>query len=191
MSTITGSKTEKNLMNAFAGESMAISRYTYYSKVAQKEGYEQIAEFFLETAEQEKSHAKTFYRFIEGSPIEVNARFPVAIIGTTIENLKASLAGEHEEWSELYAAFEKTAWEEGFKDVATKFKLIATIEKFHEERFARLLENIETGKVFKRDKKVKWQCRKCGYIHESKTALKNCPACAHPEAYFEILAENY
>lgn len=178
-------------MNAFAGESMAISRYTYYSKVAQKEGYEQIAEFFLETAEQEKSHAKTFYRFIEGCPVEVNARFPVAMIGTTSENLKASLRGEHEEWSDIYAEFEKTAWEEGFKDVAVKFKLIATIEKYHEERFTRLLNNIETGKIFKRDKKVKWQCRKCGYIHESKSALKNCPACGHPLAYFEILAENY
>lgn len=178
-------------MIAFAGESMAISRYEYYAKVAKKEGYEQIAEIFQETAEQEKSHAKTFYRFIEGSPVKVNAHFPVAMIGTTIENLNASLEGEHEEWSDMYAAFEKTAWEEGFKDVATKFKLIATIEKFHEERFATLRDNIETGKVFKRDKKVKWQCRKCGYIHESKTALKNCPACAHPQAYFEILSENY
>jgi rubrerythrin len=191
METISGSKTEKNLMNAFAGESMAISRYVYYAKVAEKEGYEQIAAIFLETAEQEKSHAKTFYRFIEGSPIHVNAQFPVAMIGTTAENLKSSISGEHEEWSGLYAEFEKTAWEEGFKAIATKFKLIATIEKFHEERFASLLENITTGKVFKREKKVKWQCRKCGYIHEGTSALKNCPACGHPEAYFEILAENY
>jgi len=178
-------------MIAFAGESMAVSRYEYYAKVAKKEGYEQIAEIFLETAEQEKSHAKTFYRFIEDSPIEVNALYPIAVIGNTIENLKASLEGEHEEWSEMYAVFEKTAREEGFKDVATKFKLIATIEKFHEERFTLLRENIETGKVFKREKKVKWQCRKCGYIHEGTTALQNCPACSHPQAYFEILSENY
>jgi rubrerythrin len=191
MSSIKGSKTEKNLMIAFAGESMAISRYEYYAKVAKREGYEQIAAIFEETAEQEKSHAKTFYRFIEGSTVDVNACYPVALIGTTIENLKASLEGEHEEWSEVYAAFEKTAWEEGFKDIATQFKLIATIEKFHEERFSMLLDNIKKGKVFKREKKVKWQCRKCGFIHESKTALQNCPACGHQQAYFEILAENY
>ncbi len=191
MENIAGTQTEKNLMLAFAGESMAINRYSFYAKVAQKEGYQQIGAIFLETAEQEKSHAKTFYRFLEGRPIEINGQFPVAHIGTTIENLTSSISGENEEWSILYPSFEKTAWDEGFKQIATKFKLITKIEKFHEERFKRLLENIETGRVFKREGKVKWMCRKCGYIHESEFALRNCPACEHPQAYFEILAENY
>ncbi len=191
MENIAGTQTEKNLMLAFAGESMAINRYIYYAKVAQKEGYQQIGAFFLETSEQEKSHAKTFYRFLDGRPIEISGQYPVAHIGTTIENLKASISGENEEWSVLYPSFEKTAWDEGFKQIATKFKLITKIEKFHEERFKRLLDNIETGRIFKREGKVKWMCRKCGYIHESEFALRNCPACEHPQAYFEILAENY
>lgn len=191
MENLTGTQTLKNLMVAFTGESMAINRYTYYAKVAKKEGYEQLSAIFLETTEHEKSHAKTFYRFLEGRPIELKAQFPKTILGSTTENLKAAISGEYEEWSNLYPEFEKTAWEEGFKTVATKFKLIAKIEQFHEERFKKLLENIDLKMVFKKDEKVKWICRKCGFIHESEFALHNCPACEHPQAYFEILAENY
>ena len=178
-------------MIAFTGESMAINRYTYYAKVAKKEGYEQLCAIFLETAEHEKSHAKTFYRYLEGMPIRLNSDFPETTLGTTIENLKASISGEQHEWSSLYPQFEETAWNEGFKRIATKFKLIAQIEKFHEQRFKKFLENIDAGMVFKREKKVKWMCRKCGFIHESEQALRNCPACDHPQAYFEIVADNY
>jgi len=191
MANLTGTQTVKNLMIAFTGESMAVNRYTYYAKVAKKEGYEQLSAIFLETAEHEKSHAKTFYRFLKGRPVELNTRFPETILGSTTENLKAAISGENEEWTNIYPVFEKIAWEEGFKTIATKFKLIAKIEKFHEERFTRLLENIDAGLMFKKEKKVKWMCRKCGFIHESERALKNCPACEHPQAYFEILAENY
>ncbi len=189
--TIKGSQTEKNLMNAFAGETMATARYTYFAKVAQKEGYEQIAAIFLETAEQEKSHAKTFYRFVEGAPVTIQAEYPVAGINTTIENLRSAIEGENNEWERLYKSFELTAMEEGFKDIATKFKTIAKVEKFHDERFTRLLNNLSGNKVFNKGKKVKWMCRKCGFIHESENAPLNCPACDHPQAYFEILAENY
>lgn len=191
MDNIAGSKTAKNLMVAFTGESMAINRYTYYAKVSKKEGYEQISAIFLETAEHEKSHAKTFYRFLKGQAIELNTLFPETILGTTIENLNASISAENEEWINMYPDFEKIAWEEGFKSIATKFNLIAKIEKFHEGRFKKLLENIDSQMVFRKEKQVKWICRKCGYIHESEIALKNCPACEHPQAYFEILAENY
>lgn len=191
METIFGSKTEKNLMKAFAGESMAISRYTYFSKAAKKEGYEQISSIFLETAEQEKSHAKTFYEFLSGNPVSIVSDYPGEVIGTTIENLKSAISGETEEWSNMYPEFEKIAFEEGFKTVATKFKLISKIEKFHQERFLRLLQNIESGSVFKKEDKVKWFCRKCGYIHEGENALLVCPACEHPQAYFELLADNY
>ena len=191
MEKIRGSKTEKNLMNAFAGETMAANRYAYYAKVAQKEGYEQIAAIFLETAEQEKSHAKTFYRFVEGSPVKVNAEYPVAQIGITIENLKSAIAGENEECEKLYKEFERIALEEGFKDIATKFKMISKVEKFHEERFTHLLDNLLNGTVFKKNKKVKWMCRKCGFVYESEIAPRNCPACEHPQAYFEILVENF
>ena len=191
MDNLTGTHTLKNLMIGFTGESMAINRYTYYAKVAQKEGYEQLSAIFLETAEHEKSHAKTFYRFIGGNPIELNAKFPKTILGTTKENLKASISGEYEEWTNLYPEFEKTAREEGFKIIALKFNLIAKIEQFHEERFKKLLENIDTQKVFIKEEKVKWICRKCGFIHEGESALMKCPACDHPQAYFEILAENY
>ena len=191
MASLTGTQTIKNLMIAFTGESMAVNRYTYYAKAAKKEGYEQLSAIFLETAEHEKSHAKTFYRFLEGRPVELNTRFPETILGSTTENLKAAISGENEEWTNMYPEFEKIAWEEGFKAIATKFKLIAKIEKFHEERFKQILENIDAGLMFKRKTKVKWICRKCGFIHESERALKNCPACEHPQAYFEILAENY
>jgi len=191
MANLTGTQTVKNLMIAFTGESMAVNRYTYYAKVAKKEGYEQLSAIFIETAEHEKSHTKTFYRFLEGRPIKLNSRFPETILGSTTENLKAAISGENEEWMNMYPEFEKIAREEGFKTIANKFKLIAKIEKFHEKRFARFLENINMGLMFKREKKVKWMCRKCGFIHESERALKNCPACEHPQAYFEILAENY
>lgn len=191
MEKIRGSKTEKNLMNAFAGESMAVIRYTYYAKAAQKEGYEQIAAIFLETAEQEKSHSKTFYRFVEGSPVWVNAEYPVAHIGSTIENLKSAIAGENEEFDKLYKDYEQTALKEGFKDIATKFRMISKVEKFHEERFTCLLDNLLNGMVFKKNKKVKWMCRKCGLVHKSENAPRTCPACDHPQAYFEILNENY
>ncbi len=191
MTNIARSQTAKNLMVAFTGESIAINRYTYYAKVAKKEGYEQISAIFQETAEHEKSHAKTFYRFLEGQAIELNSQFPETTLGSTIENLTASISGENEEWTNIYPGFERIAREEGYKSIATKFKLITRIEKFHEERFKKILENIETGLVFKKEKHVKWICRKCGFIHESEFALRNCPACEHPQAYFEILAENY
>lgn len=191
MANLTGTRTLTNLMIAFTGESMTINRYTYYAKVAKKEGYEQLSAIFLETAEHEKSHAKTFYRFLEGKAIELNAQFPKAILGSSAENLKAAISDENQEWTNIYPEFEKIAWEEGFKTIATKFKLIAKIEQFHAERFKRLLENIDSQMVFKKEASVKWICRKCGFIHEGEFALKNCPACEHPQAYFEILAENY
>lgn len=191
MTKLAGSQTVKNLMIAFTGESMAINRYTYFAKIAKKEGYEQISSIFSETAEHEKSHAKTFYRFLEGQAIELNAQFPETMLGSTLENLKFSISGEYEEWTKMYPSFEKIAWEEGFKSIATKFKLIAQIEKFHEERFKKLVENIDSQMIFRKEEKVKWFCRKCGFIHESESALVNCPACEHPQAYFEILAENY
>lgn len=191
MTILTGTQTAQNLMIAFTGESMAINKYTYYAKVAKKEGYEQISAVFLETAEHEKSHAKTFYRFLKGQAIKLNTQFPETILGSTIENLKASIEGENEEWTNMYPDFEKIAWDEGFESIATKFKLIAKIEKFHEERFKKLRENIDSQMVFRKEEKVKWICRKCGFIHESEFALRNCPACEHPQAYFELLAENY
>jgi rubrerythrin len=191
MEKIRGSKTEQNLANAFAGETMDSSRYAYYAKVAQKEGYEQIAAIFLETAEHEKSHAKSFYRFLEGSPVRLNAEYPQAKIGNTMDNLKLSIEAENDEWKNIYSKYEQTALAEGFKEIATRFRLISKVERFHADRFARLLNNLSDAKVFKKNKKVKWMCRKCGFIHEGKTAPKNCPACEHPQSYFEVLAENY
>jgi rubrerythrin len=189
--SIRGSITEKNLLKAFAGESQAKNRYTFYAKQAKKEGFEQIAAFFTETALNEESHAKTFFRFLEGGPVEITAIYPSGIIGTTAENLKASADGEHEEWSSLYPEFSKIASEEGFPQVATAFNLIATIEKHHENRYRKLLNNLEKNKVFERDEKTYWVCRKCGYIHFGLKALQNCPACNHPLAYFEVMQENY
>jgi len=191
MSSIKGTRTEKNLLKAFAGESQAKNRYEFFAKVAEKEGYEQIAEFFQETASQEQQHAKVFFKFLEGGPVEITATYPAGVIGTTTENLKAAAEGEKEEWTELYPEFAKIAEEEGFKNIATSFKLIAKVEAEHEARYRKLLNNIEQGKVFEREEKVRWVCRKCGYVHESKKALKNCPACNHPEAYFEIEKANY
>lgn len=190
--SIIGSKTEKNLLKSFAGESQARNRYTMFAKAAQKEGFEQIAALFLETAEQELQHAKVFFNYLEsGEGVEITAMYPAGKVGTTAENLKAAAMGEHEEWSELYPEFARVAEEEGFKDVAVSYKMIAKVEAEHEKRYAKLLENIENNKVFEKDEETEWMCRKCGYVHKGKKALKNCPACKHPEAYFEVHSINY
>jgi rubrerythrin len=189
--SIKGTQTEKNLLKAFAGESQAKNRYTFFAKVAKKEGYEQIAAFFEETALNEESHAKIFFRFLEGGPVEITAIYPAGVIGTTPENLKASADGENEEHTALYPEFSRIAAEEGFQKISIIFKLIATIEAEHEKRFRKFLENIEQNKVFEREEKVFWVCRKCGYVHFGKKALNNCPVCDHPMAYFEMKAENY
>lgn len=189
--SIKGTLTEKNLLKAFAGESQAKNRYTFFAKQAQKDGYEQIAALFAETALNEEQHAKVFFRFLEGGPVEITATYPAGIIGTTAENLKAAADGELEEWSELYPEFGKIAGEEGFPKVATAFKMIATVEKHHENRYRKLLTNLEKNRVFEKEEKVYWVCRKCGYVHYGTKALQNCPACQHPTAYFELLAENF
>jgi rubrerythrin len=189
--SIKGTRTEQNLLKAFAGESQAKNRYEFAAKVAKDEGYEQIAAIFLETASQEQSHAKQFLRFLEGGSVEITASYPAGKTKATKENLEAAAEGEHEEWSDLYPSFAKTAEEEGFLQVAAKFKAICVAEKGHEERYRKLLGNLMGNKVFEREDKVFWYCRKCGYIHFGTKALKNCPACGHPEAYFEILAQNY
>jgi rubrerythrin len=191
MSSIKGSLTEKNLLNAFAGESQAKNRYTYFSKIAKKEGYEQISEFFMQAALQEESHAKIFFKFFEGGPVEITATYSAGLLGSTPENLLAAADCENEEWTKIYQIFAKTAEKEGFTKIATKFKLIAQIEAEHEKRFRKLLKNLQDGTVFKKEKKVKWVCRKCGYVYEGEKALENCPACEHPQAYFEVLQENY
>ncbi len=189
--SIKGTKTEKNLLKSFAGESQAARRYEMFSKIAKKEGYEQIAAIFQETADQEKIHAKTFFEYLEGGMVEITAAYPAGVLGTTTENLKAAADGENEEWTELYPEFAKIAEEEGFKKIATSYKLISQVEKHHENRYRKLLSNIIDDKVFKRGEKVQWICRKCGYIHEGEKALNACPVCRHPQAYFEILGENY
>ncbi len=191
MKSIKGTKTEQNLLKAFAGESQARMRYNYFAKQAKKEGLEQIAAIFEETAENEKAHAKRFFKFLEGGMVEITATYPAGIIGTTLENLKASAEGENEEWTELYPEFAKIAEEEGFKDVALAFKMIAKVEKAHEERYKKLYSNLEEGKVFKKDDKIVWKCRNCGYLHEGTVAPKMCPACEHPQSYFEVKAYNY
>ncbi len=189
--SIRGTHTEKNLLKAFAGESQAKNRYTFFAKQAKREGFEQIASFFAETALNEESHAKTFFRFLEGGPVEITATYPAGKIGNTAENLQAAADGEHEEWMELYPEFGKIANDEGFPKVSLAFKLIATIEEHHEKRFRKLLNNLEKNKVFERDEKTYWVCRKCGYIHYGMKTLQHCPACEHPMAYFEVLQENY
>jgi rubrerythrin len=189
--SIKGTKTEKNLLASFAGESQARNRYTYFASVAKKAGYEQIAAIFLETAENEKEHAKRFFKLLEGGDLEISASYPAGIIGTTEQNLEEAANGEKLEWSKLYLDAENTARKEGFEEIAVQFKEIAEVEEEHEKRYRKLLENLKTGKVFKRDKKVKWHCRNCGYVHEGPEAPDKCPACAHPRAYYEILAENY
>ena len=186
-----GSQTEKNLLAAFAGESQARNRYTYFASVAKKECFEQISRIFLETAENEKEHAKIFFKYLKGGEVMITAGYPAGVIGTTKENLEASAAGEKMEWSTLYADFAKTAKAEGFADVARYFSEIAKVEKFHEARYRKLIANIVAKQVFKKDEATKWHCINCGYVHEGKTAPKLCPACQHPQSYYEVLAENY
>ncbi len=190
MKKLRGTKTEQNLINAFAGESQARNRYTYYAKIAKKEGYEQISAIFLETAENEKEHAKLFYEHIGDTIGHVNAAYPFEL-GTTKENLQSAIEGEHEEWSLLYAEGEKIAKEEGFDDIAQTFHNIINSEKHHENRYKKLLENIQNDTVFQKEKDVIWMCRKCGYLHKAKSAPLKCPNCHHPQAYFEVLNENY
>ncbi len=191
MKSLKGTKTEKNLLTAFAGESQARNRYTYFASKARKEGYEQIAAIFLETADNEKEHAKRLFKFLEGGEVEITATFPAGIIGNTKENLKAAAAGENYEHTIMYPEFARIAEEEGFPEIAKVLRSIAVAEMYHEKRFLALLENLETGKVFRRESPVKWKCRNCGYVHEGTEPPEQCPACAHPRAYFELLVENY
>lgn len=190
-SNIRGTKTEKNILTAFAGESQARNRYTYYASKARKEGFVQIADIFEETANQEKEHAKRLFKLLEGGEVEIAAAFPAGIIGTTAENLKAAAAGENFEWTDMYPTYAKVAREEGFAEIAEIFEAIAVAEKQHEKRYQALLANVEAGKVFKKDQVVTWRCRNCGYLHEGQEAPEKCPACAHPQAHFELLAENW
>lgn len=191
MESIKGTQTEQNLLKSFAGESQARTRYTFFASVAKKEGYEQIAGVFLETAEQEKEHAKRFFKFLEGGMVEITASFPAGKIGTTVENLEAAANGENEEWAELYPMFAEVAEKEGFKNIATAFRMIAKVEAEHEARYRKLLANITDGTAFQKEEPIQWQCRNCGYVHEGKTAPQKCPACEHPQAYFEPKKENY
>ena len=188
---LKGTQTEKNLLTAFAGESQARNRYTYFASQARKEGYEQIAAIFTETAEQEKEHAKREFKFLEGGEVEITAAFPAGVIGNTLENLKAAAAGEHYEHTEMYPSFAETADKEGFAEIAEVFRNIAIAEKRHEGRYVALAKNITDGLVFKRDKSVRWVCRNCGYVHEGPEAPELCPACAHPQSYYELEATNY
>ncbi len=188
---IKGTRTEKNILTAFAGESQARNRYTYAASKARKEGYVQISDIFIETADQEKEHVKRLFKLLEGGEVEVQAAFPAGTIGTTAENLKAAAGGEHEEWECMYPDFAKTAREEGLEAAAVVFEAIAVAEKQHEKRYLALLANIENDTVFKKSEPVVWRCRNCGYVHEGEEAPKTCPACAHPQAHFEVLGENY
>lgn len=191
MPRIKGTRTEKNLLAAFAGESQARNRYTYFAGQARKDGFVQIADIFIETAEQEKEHAKRLFKLLEGGEVEIACSFPAGVIGTTLDNLKAAAAGEHHEHVSMYPEFAKIAEDEGLKDVAATFRAIAVAERQHEKRYLGLAANIETGRVFKRDAKVTWRCRNCGYLHEGVSAPETCPACLHPQAHFELLGENW
>ncbi len=191
MKSLKGTQTEQNLLKSFAGESQARMRYNYFAKQAKKEGLEQIAAIFTETAINERAHAKRFFKFLEGGEVEITATYPAGKIGNTLENLKASAEGENEEWTDLYPEFARIAEEEGFKEIATAWKMIAKVEKAHEDRFKTLYDNLEAGKVFERNGKIMWKCRNCGYIHEGEKAPKTCPACLHPQSYFEIKETNY
>jgi rubrerythrin len=191
MTSVKGTKTEKNLLAAFAGESQARNRYTYFASKARAEGFVQIADIFQETADQEKEHAKRFFKFLEGGDVEITAAYPAGVVGTTAENLKASAAGEHHEHTELYPGFAKVAREEGLEAVAMVFEAISVAEKQHEKRYLGLLSNVEANKVFSKDQSAVWRCRNCGYIAEGNEAPKACPACAHPQAHFELLGENW
>ncbi|HBZ35553.1 MAG TPA: rubrerythrin family protein [Bacteroidales bacterium] len=189
--SIKGTKTEQNLLKSFAGESQARSRYVFFASVAKKEGFEKIADVFAETAEQEKEHAKRFFKFLEGGMVEITASYPAGVIGTTKDNLTAAAAGEYEEWHDLYPAFADIAMEEGFPQIATAFKMISKVEAEHEKRYRTLLARVEEDKVFERDEEIEWQCRNCGYVHKGKKAPENCPACNHPKAFFEPKKNNY
>lgn len=191
MKSIKGTQTEKNLLIAFLGESQARNRYTYFAGAARKEGLVQIADIFEETANQEKEHAKRFFKFLEGGDVQVTETFPAGTTGTTLENLRVAAAGEEHEWTEMYPAFAKVAREEGFNQVAAAFEAISIAEKQHGKRYKELADNLAAGRVFKRNGKVVWRCRNCGYLHESEEAPEVCPACLHPQSYFELLGENW
>ncbi len=191
LKSLKGTRTEKNLLTAFSGESQARNRYNFFASKAKKEGYEQISGIFTETAENEKEHAKRLFKFLEGGDVEITAAFPAGVIGETKENLKAAAAGENHEYTQMYPEFADIADEEGFGEIALVMRSIALAEEQHEKRYLALLKNIENGTVFKRDNVVKWKCRNCGYVHEGTEAPDECPACAHPKEYFELLAENY
>jgi len=191
MGNLKGSQTEKNLLTAFAGESQARNRYSYFASQAKKDGFVQISSIFEETANQEKEHAKRLFKFLEGGEVEIAASFPAGVIGSTLENLREAATGENYEHSQMYPAFAKTAREEGFGSIADVFEAIAVAEKQHEKRYLDLAANIEADRVFKRDEEVVWRCRNCGYLHTGKSAPEECPACAHPQAHFELLGENY
>ncbi|MCK4536188.1 MAG: rubrerythrin family protein [Desulfuromonadales bacterium] len=189
--SLKGTQTEKNILTAFSGESQARNRYTYFSKQAKKEGYEQIAAIFEETANQEKEHAKRLFKMLEGGEVEISASFPAGVIGTTPENLKEAAGGENHEYTTMYPEFAETARQEGFPELAEVFMAIAVAEEFHEKRYLKLLANIESDRVFKREASAVWTCRNCGYKHAGDTPPEMCPACAHSQAYFELIAENY
>lgn len=189
--SIKGSKTEQNLLKAFAGESQARNRYTYFASVAKKAGFEQIANILTETAENEKEHAKIFFKYLEGGDVEITVTYPAGVISDTKANLEKAAAGENMEWTTLYADFAKTAKDEGFPEVARSFEQVAKVEKFHEARYRKLINNVGNSEVFKKKANVKWHCLNCGYVIEGAEAPKECPACKHPQAYFEVLAENY
>lgn len=189
--SIKGTQTEKNLLISFAGESQARNRYTFFASAAKKEGYEQISAIFLETAEQEKEHAKRMFKFLEGGTVEITASYPAGVIGKTIDNLKAAAAGENEEWVEAYPHFAEVAEAEGFPEIAEMYRRIAIAEKGHEERYLAFVKNLEEGTTFKKEEEVVWQCRNCGYIHVGKEAPTECPACQHPQAYFEVKKTNF
>jgi rubrerythrin len=191
MKSLKGTQTEKNLLAAFAGESQARNRYTYFASEAKKAGYEQISAIFLETADNEKEHAKVFFKHLQGGMVEITAMYPAGVIGNTVENLKEAAEGEKAEWGTIYPDFATTAKKEGFPEVAQSFEQIAKVEAQHEKRYRTLIANIQNNQVFKKDKVVRWKCRNCGYIHEGKEPPAKCPACQHPQSYYELLAENY
>lgn len=191
MAKLKGTRTEKNLLAAFAGESQARNRYTYFAGQAKKDGLVQISDIFLETADHEKEHAKRFFKFLEGGEVEITCAFPAGVVGATLANLKAAAAGEHHEHTTLYPGFAKIADDEGFKDVAAAYRAISIAEKQHEKRYVDLAANIEAGRVFKRDAQATWRCRNCGYLHVGASAPELCPACLHPQAHFELLGENW
>ena len=191
MKSIKGTCTEVNLLTAFAGESQARNRYTYFASAARKEGLEQIANIFIETAENEKEHAKVFFKYLEGGDVQITATYPAGMIGSTQANLEAAAAGENLEWTEIYSNFASVAKQEGFTEIAHSFEEIAEVEQFHEARYRKLINNIANGEGFKRSATVKWHCTNCGYVHEGLEAPKSCPACRHPQSYYELLAENW